>query len=229
MITPYDWYESLSQRSQYIENRLRTGSPVVGLSITEGVLLYTYRKQVRKVYEVYDRLMFSALGQQADVESLRVTAVEFAHQEGFLRSEQDVTIQRVVGFALSAPLRRAYGDITVAPFVVNALFAEINETPEEDLFFTLRYDGEFDSRRGFAVVAGTSEAERRALEFLEGAYSSALSLEEAQALADRAWRVAADVEGTGEPLPELVSGTQPEVGYLARESRRERRFRHLAG
>jgi proteasome alpha subunit len=169
------------------------------------------------------------LGQQADVESLRVTAVEFAHQEGFLRSEQDVTIQRVVGFALSAPLRRAYGDITVAPFVVNALFAEINETPEEDLFFTLRYDGEFDSRRGFAVVAGTSEAERRALEFLEGAYSSALSLEEAQALADRAWRVAADVEGTGEPLPELVSGTQPEVGYLARESRRERRFRHLAG
>ncbi|MEM4408963.1 MAG: hypothetical protein QXI19_09500, partial [Candidatus Caldarchaeum sp.] len=172
---------------------------------------------------------FAAIGQQADVESLRVTAVEFAHQEGYLRSERDVTIQRVVGFALSAPLRRAYGDITVAPFVVNALFAEINEKPEDDLFYTLRYDGEFDSRRGFAVVAGSPDAERRGLEMLEREYKTDLSLEEAQSLADRAWKAAADVEGTGEPLPELVSGTQVEVGFLTRLGGRERRFQHLVG
>jgi hypothetical protein len=34
-------------------------------------------------------------GQQADVEAMRVTAIEFAHQEGYARSESDATIGRV--------------------------------------------------------------------------------------------------------------------------------------
>ncbi|MDQ2986364.1 MAG: 20S proteasome subunit A/B, partial [Armatimonadota bacterium] len=68
MISPYDWQQSVAQRAQYIETRLRGGSPIVALGIAEGTLVYTYRRQVRKVYEVYDCLMFSAMGQQADVE-----------------------------------------------------------------------------------------------------------------------------------------------------------------
>ncbi|MCH8273234.1 MAG: hypothetical protein IH851_00390 [Armatimonadetes bacterium] len=227
MISPYDWQESISQRAQYIENRLRGGSPVVGISINAGTLLHTYRRQVRKVHEVYDRLMFAALGQQADVESLRLTAVDFAHQEGFARSEEDVTIQRVVGFALSNPLRRAHGDITAAPFVMCALFAEMNDAPEDDLFFTLRYDGDFDAGSRYAVVGGTPEAEERMLAELEKAYKPDLTVAKAKALSDKVWRIGADVEGSGEPAPALLQDTRPETGFLDRATTRERKFRLL--
>ncbi|HWP31275.1 MAG TPA: hypothetical protein VNK96_06095 [Fimbriimonadales bacterium] len=224
MISPYLWQENIIQRAQYIENRLRIGSPVIGLSIEEGLLLYSYRGHVRKVYEIYDKLMFSALGAQADVEALRITAVDFAHQEGYARSETDVTIGRLVGFALSSPLKRAFGDMTTAPFVINALFAELNESPAEDLFFTLRYDGDFETARSFSVVAGTREAEERAMRFLQPNHRPNLSLKEAVKLADSAWRIAADVDLSGEPEPELLRGTRPEAGFLVRHTPRERKF-----
>ena len=81
MLTPYDFQENLQQRAQYIRNRLRAGSPVIGISYDNGVLLLALKRRGRKVYEVYDRLMFSAIGNQADVENLRLAAIDFAHQE----------------------------------------------------------------------------------------------------------------------------------------------------
>ena len=227
MISPYDWQESVSQRAQYIENRLRGGSPIVGMAVKDGTLLYTYRRHVRKVYEIYDCLMFSAMGQQADVENLRLTSVDFAHQEGFARSEADVTIGRVVGFALSNPMKRAFGDITAAPFVIHALFAEMHGKPEEDLFFNLHYDGDFGTKRRFAVAAGTRETEDRMCQELEASYKETMKLDDAMKLADRIWRIGADVDGNGEPDPSLLSEARPEAGFLDRTTIHERKFRLL--
>ncbi len=225
MLSPYDWQESISQRAQYIENRIKSGSPIVGLSIDAGCILYTYRKHIRKVYEVYDRMMFSAIGQQADVESMRVTSIDFAHQEGFAHSEDDVTIGRLVGFALSGPMKRAFGDLTVAPFVIHALFAEMNAKPAEDLFIWLHYDGDFVAHRQFAVAAGTRDSEKRMVEFLSSAYRPDLSVEEAFGIADQAWRIGADRDVDGVPDEELLSDAFPEIGFLERNVERVRRFR----
>lgn len=227
MLSPYDWQESILQRAQYIENRLKGGSPIVGLSIDSGVLLYTYRRHVRKVYEVYDRLMFSAIGQQADVESLRITAIDFAHQEGYQRAEEDVTIGRLVGFALSSPLKKAFGDISVAPFVVHALFAELNTKVEDDMFLSLNYDGDFSASRRFAVAAGSQEMEQKMSAHIEKSYKPSMSLDVAAALADEAWKIGADRDGNGEPDPELLREARPEIGLLERGVTRERKFRLL--
>lgn len=224
MLSPYDWQESVSQRAQYIENRLKGGSPIVGLAIEAGTMIYTYRRHVRKIYEIYDCLMFSAIGQQADVESLRLTAVDFAHQEGFARSEEDVTIGRVVGFALSSPLRRAFGDITSTPFVVHALFAEMGDKPADDLFMTLVYDGDFTAHRNYAAIAGSEEAEARMGERLKSGYDASMSIEDAIKLADEAWRIGADLDGSGSPDEAIADGAHPEVGLLDRVSTHERRF-----
>lgn len=227
MISPYDWQQGVAQRAQYIETRLRGGSPIVAISINAGTLIYTYRRQVRKVYEVYDRLMFSAMGQQADVENMRLTAVDFAHQEGFARSEADVTIGRVVGFALSSPMKRAFGDITSAPFVVSAVFAEMNNTPELDLFFKLRYDGDFGVFKQFAAAAGTAEAEARMVSALTERVRPDLSIADAQSLADDVWRLGADVDGNGEPDPNLLANARPESGFLDRQTSHQSKFRLL--
>src|SRR5271170_6150411 len=103
MFTPYDWQEGIGNRAQYIEGKLATGSPVLAVSLPEGILVYTYRRQARKVYEIYDKLIFAAVGQQSDVEAIRIAALEFASREGYNRSEEDVTIQRVAT-GMSAPL-----------------------------------------------------------------------------------------------------------------------------
>ena len=173
MYTPYDWQEGIGNRAQYIEGKLAQGVPVLAVSIDQGIVLFTYRRQARKIYEVYDRLAFAGVGQQSDVEALRVAAVDFAHQEGYNRSEQDVTIQRVAT-ALSGPLKKAFADFGSAPVIARSLFAEVCATPEEDAYYVLDYDGDYAISKGFAVLAG-SESQQEALagKISAGSYASA--------------------------------------------------------
>jgi len=77
--TPYDWAQMLRQKADYVEDRLRLGSPVVALSCHEGVLIVTIRWTQRKIYEAYDKLAFAALGQQADIEAIRMLTIDFVH------------------------------------------------------------------------------------------------------------------------------------------------------
>lgn len=239
MLTPYDFQENLQQRAQYIRNRLRAGSPVIGISYDNGVLLLALKRRGRKVYEVYDRLMFSAIGNQADVENLRLAAIDFAHQEGFVRSPDDVTIQRVVGFALSPALKKAFGDPLTTPFVARALFAELHNAPERDQFYTLNYDGDFVPFERFAAIGGTQAAEEQAMRYLEAHLARLPTLESALPIALTAWGIAyeaaqqEDIDTIAEDaarnrLREMLGEAQVEVGILERQTLRENRFRLLS-
>src|SRR5438045_7336419 len=162
VFTPYDWQESMGNRASYIEAKLSQGSPAMAVSLKAGILVLTYRRQARKIYEIYDRLIFAAIGQQSDVESLRTAAVEFNHQEGYNRSEQDVTIQRVAS-ALSSPLKKAFADFNTAPVVARVLFAEVNQAVADDLYYALDYDGDYSIYKQTAVLAG-SESQSQAFD-----------------------------------------------------------------
>ena len=76
MYTPFDREEASGYRKDNVENRLREGSPVVGISYEGGLLLLTVRRTQRKIYEIYDRQMFSAIGMQADIENVRVRTIQ---------------------------------------------------------------------------------------------------------------------------------------------------------
>lgn len=165
--SPYDWNENIRHRSEYIENILREGSPVVGVSCEEGLLMLTMRRQQRKIFEIYDTLLFAGIGKQNDIESIRISAIDLAHQEGFARSPDDVSAQRIVGFAISPTLKKAFSDTFGGPFVLRGLFAELGKAPEDDLFYTLNYDGEFTPYSRYGVVAGTQTAEDRMLKYLQ--------------------------------------------------------------
>lgn len=224
MFTPYDWQEGIGNRAQYIEAKLAQGVPVLAVSLTEGVVLFTYRRQARKIYEVYDRLVFAGVGQQSDVESLRVAAVDFAHQEGYNRSEQDVTIQRVAT-ALSAPLKKAFADFQSAPLVARSLFAEINSEPEDDLYYILDYDGDYSISRGSAVLAGSEEQAKAFEGKFDGVKPQAAELA-VDALRE-IWQ--AGMENTDRPVAELLEGLTAEAVLLDRQGVRENRFRILRG
>lgn len=157
MMTPYDWQEGMSHRAQFVESRLATGVPVVAVSLDAGILAVTYRRQSRKIYEIYDRLMFAGLGLQSDVEAMRVAAIDFSHQEGFQRSEQDVTIQRVVA-AVSEPVKRAFADFGSPPVVAKTLFMQVGEAPELDRYYSIDYHGDFSADRGACHLCGNQAA-----------------------------------------------------------------------
>lgn len=237
--SPFDFNESIGHRKDYVEERLREGSPVVGVSADDGLYLITVCRTQRKVFEIYDRIMYSAIGNQADIEAIRVGAIEVAHREGYERSPDDVTAQRLVGFSLSPPLKRLFGDQFNAPAVVRALFAELGDTPADDRFFTLDYDGEFTQHAGSAAIAGSHQAETEMLRRIEGASGS---ITEIAAAGLRAWAAGLQISQrqpsdedpddtqTGEDSldallrTELASG-HVEVGFLERRSTRESRFR----
>ncbi len=129
VFNPFDYNEATRHRRDSVEDRLREGSPVVGISYDKGLLLLTVRRTQRKVFEVYDRLIYSAIGNQSDIEAIRVGAIDVAHKEGYDRSPDDVTIQRIVGFALSPPLKRLFGDtFNAQPAVIRAVFGELGKT-----------------------------------------------------------------------------------------------------
>lgn len=167
MFSAFDWQNALNERSDSINNRLKVALPVIAVSVNEGILMATLQKKAPKIFEIYDALVLGAIGQQADVDALRSAAVDFAHQEGFNRSEEDVSIQRVVN-ALSAPLKRAFGDLNSVPFTAKLLFAQVGSTPADDVTYVLRADGDFEVGKTPMAICGSDEEARFLLEKLEG-------------------------------------------------------------
>lgn len=224
MFTPYDWQEGIGNRAQYIEAKLAQGFPVLAVSLEEGILVFSYRRQARKIYEVYDRLVFAGVGQQSDVEAMRVAAVDFAHQEGYNRSEEDVTIQRVVT-ALSGPLKKAFADFQSAPLVARSLFAEVNLRAEDDLFYIVDYDGDYGISRGNAILVGSEQQAAS----LAGKLEPVQSMKSAKAVSALQDLWQASMESEERPLADFLESLTPEAVLVERSDLRENRFRVLLG
>ena len=224
MLSPYDWQEGIGHRSQYVESRLAGGTPVIAVSLEEGILFLTYRKQARKIFEIYDELAMGAIGQQSDIESLRQAAVDFAHQEGFNRSERDVTIQRVVN-ALSAPIKRAFADFQMVPVVARALFAQVDHDRAQDVFTMLDFDGDFHIRHGCGYVAPSFESAEILDARLKALKREKLTIEKATEALKEIWKTAYLTEEMAS-TDEVMAGLCLETALLERRPKGENRFQY---
>jgi proteasome alpha subunit len=187
---PHRWVQSLENRIKYVESRLREGSPAVGLPYADGAVLFTMAPAgQQKVYEVYDRLALVGIGHPADVERLRMMAIDLAHMEGFTRSAADVTLQRLLNFGIAPQIKAAFDEMWRAPFLAKMLLAELAPNGCDPQFFTLNYDGNFVSRRKFGVAGGTAEAEELMAESLGERPPASDSLTDVLRRAMEAWAV----------------------------------------
>ena len=223
VFTPYDWQEGIGNRAQYIEGKLAQGAPVLAVSLEAGILVLTFRRQVRKIFEIYDRIIYAGIGQQSDVEAIRMAALEFASKEAFNRSEEDVNIQRVAT-ALSAPLKKSFSDFSSSPVVARSLFGEGGNVPGEDLYYTLDYDGDYSTSRNTAIISGSRESSDGAHEKL--AALSGDTVEDAMKAMEAIWLSIVDPEGqVGEE--EAKKNLTSEAVLLERSNLRDNRFRLL--
>lgn len=248
--TPYDWQQTLSQKADYAEDRLWGGSPVVAVSADDGIVLLTTQRAQRKLFEIYDQLAFAGIGTPSDLEAIRVQAVDFAHAEGYQRSPEDVSIQRVVGFAISPLLKQAYADPMRLPLVLRGVFTQLGRTPDDDLFFVLNYDGDFVARSRYGIAAGAGLAEDHMQVALDERIGSGSEdgttpgREDALELAITTWTAGqwalttGGAEGETIELPdeseldrvltEALEAETIEASILERDTDRERRLRELS-
>ena len=192
---PFRWVEAIANRREYIEDQLATGSPIVGLSYRDGVLLFTLSRERQKLFEVHDRIALGGLGHPGDIERLRLAAIEVAGAEGFARSADDVSLRRLANFSLSPALKAAFEQVYGPPFLARLLFAELGRRGAPNLFARVDFDGSIRTNGGsfgksfedFGVIAGKANAMRQMEAFLAHHTASHAGLPDALRIAANTW------------------------------------------
>lgn len=195
---PYRWIEAINNRRDYIEDQLRMGSPVVGLSYDEGMLLLTIGRGQHKIFEVHDRLALSAIGHTADIERLRMLATDTASVQGFQSSVDDVTLHRLSNFVLGPTIKQAFEAVFASAYIIKMLLAELGSHGQGHQFVALNYDGTTRSNQSAEVIGGTEEVETAMKNYLSNSNSAGLSFTSALRLGLEAWAVGWDVSPNSE-------------------------------
>jgi proteasome alpha subunit len=220
---PYRWLEAISNRREYIRDQLKGGTPVFALSRPEGLLLVGVGQGQSKVFEIYDRHAFAALGHPVDIEKVRQAAIEAAHLEGFNRSSRDVTLRRLISFSLSSNLKNAFEQVFSPPFILEAIFAELGQAPAQDILVRLHYDGDHHyETSGVLVAHHDAQSEAEAAAWVLKNLEPKDSLNRAANLCLAAWKALTEkrtFEGLAAPSekPEAISGRVVEIALLDRQ------------
>ena len=230
---PYRWLEAIGNRREYISEQLKGGTPVFALSRPEGILLLGVGIGQSKVFEIYDRHGFAALGHPVDIERLRQAAIEAAHVEGFNRSAQDVTLRRLISFALSTTLKNSFEQIFSPPFIVESIFAELGEAPAQDVLVRVHYDGNHHyETSGVLVATNDRKKDDEAVVWLRKTLKAEDSLTQAASLCLTAWQALADAKPFADVTPPespplSVDGKTVEAALLDRKLPASVRYRTL--
>ena len=203
---PYRWLEAISNRREYIREQLKGGTPVFALSRPEGILLLGVGYSHSKVFEIYNRHGFAALGHPVDIEKVRQSAIEAAHLEGFNRSAKDVTLRRLISFALSPSFKNSFEQIFSPPLIVEAIFAELGDAPAQDVLVRLHFDGNhLYETKGLVVAFHQPKPEAEAAAWLLDHIGPQDSLAHAASVCLTAWQALMDEK----PFAELAVPKEP--------------------
>ena len=230
---PYRWLDAISNRREYIRDQLKGGTPVFAVSRKVGILLLGVGQGQSKVFEIYDRHGLAALGHPVDIEKLRQAAIEAAHLEGFNRSAGDVTLRRLISFALSSMLKNAFEQVFAPPIIVESIFGELGDTPEQDTLVRLHYDGDHQYSSARVIVAHReTSAEAEAAEWIGKNLKPEDSLSRVAGVCLAAWQVLNDAktfQGLSLPaeLNTRVPGKVVEAALLDRHSTGHVHYRRL--
>jgi len=244
---PYRWMEAISNRREYIEHQLASGSPIAALSYRDGILFFTLGRERQKIFEIYDRIGMGAIGHPGDIERLRMAAIEMTSAEGFTRSAHDVSLRRLTTYSLSPALKAAFEQVYGAPYLARMLFAELGRGEAPNLFVRMEYDGSIHTNGGtfsrafehFGAIAGTGAATEAMERFLRERSKPEATLEEALKTAMDAWALGHLALGAENPeadfsaeqvaahRTEQLAGASVEAGVLDRQARTAVTWRSL--
>lgn len=203
---PYRWLEAIGNRREYIRDQLKGATPVFAVSRPEGILLLGIGQGQSKVFEIYDRHAFGALGHPVDIEKIRQAAIEAAHVEGFNRSPKDVTLRRLISFALSQTLKNSFEQIFSPPIMVESIFAEVGDTIAQDILVRVHYDGNHHYETSGVLIAHSDQKrEEEASAWVRKMIKARDPLSQAASICLSAWQAMVD----DKPLADLTPPEEP--------------------
>tara|TARA_B100000686_G_scaffold125454_1_gene132931 strand:+ start:1072 stop:1821 length:750 start_codon:yes stop_codon:yes gene_type:complete len=183
---PYRWMEAVSNRHNYVQEKLKLGQPVLSVPYNEGLLVFGFAPQPGKIYEIYDRIALGGVGHPADLEKLRMNLLDMAHLEGFNRSAQDVTSARMLQFGIAPALKQNFEEIQRAPYIIRLLLVELNEEGKPS-FFRMNYDGHWETFKNGTAIAGKEEVMNWLQSGIQKQPFATYSLEQALHEATKLW------------------------------------------
>jgi len=145
-------------------------------------------------------------------------------------------------------MKSAFEQVYGAPYLARMLFAEVGESPNEDLFLRVEYDGEIatngatyaQARQDFAVLSGTRQSRELMEAFLKSQHAPDASFELALNSALNAWSIghislkASDANGQPDQAAvlkhrqEQLATSGIEAAVLERDASRAIRYRSLS-
>lgn len=230
---PYRWLEAIGNRREYIREQLKSATPVFACSRAEGILLLGLGHGQSKVFEIYDRHGYAALGHPVDIERIRQSAIEAAHMEGFNRSTKDVSLRRLISFSLSPTLKASFEQIFSPPTMVEAIFAEVGDTPRQDILVRVHYDGHHHYETSGVLVAYTdSKREEEAATWMRKTLTADMPLKQVMAVCVTAWRALGGEKPFAELTPQddleaNLNGRVIEAALLDRKAKGSVRYKPL--
>ncbi|MCY3742628.1 MAG: hypothetical protein OXH00_16555 [Candidatus Poribacteria bacterium] len=211
---PYRWIEAIQDRRDYIEDELRLGSPVVGVTYDEGMMLLTVSKGQRKIFEVHDRIALSAIGHPADIERLRMLVTDTASVQGFQNATEDINLHRLTNYTLAPAFKQAFESIAGEAYIIKMLLAELGSVSGKSQFTGINFDGIVRTDPSFAVIAGTETIETGMQKYLTAAKTDAdRDLTTAFRLALEAWTIGKELSSR-EPEDAESEDTQLETAQM---------------
>lgn len=195
---PYRWIEAIQDRRDYIEDELRLGSPVVGVTYDKGMMLLTVGKGQRKIFEVHDRIALSAIGHPADIERLRMLVTDTASVQGFQNATEDINLHRLTNYTLAPAFKQAFESIVGEAYIIKMLLAELGSASGKNQFTAINFDGIVRTNSSFAVIGGTEAIETGMQKYLTAAKTDAdRDLTTAFRLALETWTIGKELSSRG--------------------------------
>lgn len=184
---PYRWVEAIRNRREYLEDQLKSASPVVAQQYENGILLLTSTPGPRKIFEIYNQIAFAAVGHPTDIEKLRKAIIDIAHVEAFNLSARDVSLHRLVSFGIGPMMKTAFDEIFRSPYIARVLVAQLDANDDDETFYTIDEDGSFSCAGEMATVGGGADSKKVIME--SASFDNNQTLEQALDRAIRAWAV----------------------------------------
>jgi proteasome alpha subunit len=122
-------------------------------------------------------------------------------------------------------MKSAFEQVYGAPYLARMLFAEVGESPEEDSFLRVEYDGEIATngavygqvQHGFAVLSGTAQSRELMEEFLNAQHAGDATFDATVKSALDAWTIGqmASQAGDTTELPDRAAVSRHRQEQLA--------------
>ena len=208
----------MKDRADFARKGISRGRSVVVVQYRDGILFVAENtsQALHKISEIYDRIVFAAVGRYNEFENLRIAGVRLADLRGYSYDRRDVT-GRSLANAYAQTLGTIFSSGAEKPYEIEIFVAEVGDSVPDDQIYRLTYDGSVADEQGFAVMGGSAETVNS---YLADNYAENLEL-------DEALRLAVAALGHDTDQPRQLTAHQLEVGVLDRTRPQQRKFRRI--